>query len=374
MAGYVMTLDSRGSLVECIKSGIYSTRMSQPNGTWRINHEGTFADYLSMKSGDNIYFFIKRKIYGIGVLVDIEGDCKYSSFIESTKPQKIETAAAYKMCEPVVEYMSPENRCFCTFKPSPMFFEEGVDMDEALSSDPQKFRMLRAMWKLSFIKLDDEENKALFDCILKKNEKYLTDESHALEYQPKYHDYLKKRELSRYRLSAHNLLLNAANDDNTIKHEMAIEAALCELLSKENDSPLGRWDYVSHQVAASPFKPIDYMDKMDIFGYKYIPGYSTISKYLVVEIKKDAAQEDVMGQIMKYVDWVNSEYAHGNYSMIEAYVVASQFSESVIALRNKICQRTFLSSLRPAVTDTWANVKLIQYEYRDNQLIFNEVN
>ena len=39
---------------------------------------------------------------------------------------------------------------------------------------------------------------------------------------------------------------------------------------------------------------------MDIFGYRYIKGYDTISKYMVIEIKKDAAQRDVIDQIMKY--------------------------------------------------------------------------
>lgn len=32
---------------------------------------------------------------------------------------------------------------------------------------------------------------------------------------------------------------------------------------EDNGTPFGTWDYVSHQVAASPFKPIDYMDKND---------------------------------------------------------------------------------------------------------------
>ena len=112
---------------------------------------------------------------------------------------------------------------------------------------------------------------------------------------------------------------------------------------------------------ASPFKPIDYMDKMDIFGYRYIPGYPTISRYLVIEIKRDVAQDDVMGQIMKYVDWINSEYAHNNYSMIEAYIVAADFSEEAVAARNEICQRTYLS------------VKLIKYEFTDNELLLTEI-
>lgn len=41
-------------------------------------------------------------------------------------------------------------------------------MDDALNSNPSAFRMLRAMWKVSFIKIDDEENRALFDILYKK--------------------------------------------------------------------------------------------------------------------------------------------------------------------------------------------------------------
>ena len=44
MAGYVITLDSIESLVRCVETGIYSTKMTQPDGVWRMNHEGTFAD------------------------------------------------------------------------------------------------------------------------------------------------------------------------------------------------------------------------------------------------------------------------------------------------------------------------------------------
>lgn len=372
MAGYVITLDSIESLVRCVETGIYSTKMMQPDGVWRMNHEGTFADFLSMKAGDNVYFFIKRKIYGIGILVDVEGDCKFSSFIGSLSPNKIQNTEYHEL-DPMIDYRTPENRCFCVFKPAPFFFSEGVDMDEALNSNPEKFRMLRALWKLSFVKIDDEENRALFDCILKRNEENLSDGTKSYEFRCQYHDLIQTVELSRYRLSAYDLLLNASNEDKTIKHEMAIEAALCELLTQKNDTIFGSWDYVSHQVVASPFKPIDYMDKMDIFGYRYIPGYPTISRYLVIEIKRDVAQDDVMGQIMKYVDWINSEYAHNNYSMIEAYIVAADFSEEAVVARNEICQRTYLSGLRPAVTDIWRNVKLIKYEFTDNELLLTEI-
>ncbi|SUY80090.1 Uncharacterised protein [Clostridium tetani] len=70
MAGYVFSINDVNSLKKCIENGIYSTNLSEPkNKNWGIHHEGTFADYISMKPGDNIYFFIDRKIYGIGELI-----------------------------------------------------------------------------------------------------------------------------------------------------------------------------------------------------------------------------------------------------------------------------------------------------------------
>jgi len=58
MAGYLFSLNSIESLIESINLGVYSTLISRPNNnTWRIQHEGTFADYCSMKEGDNVYFF-----------------------------------------------------------------------------------------------------------------------------------------------------------------------------------------------------------------------------------------------------------------------------------------------------------------------------
>lgn len=149
---------------------------------------------------------------------------------------------------------------------------------------------------------------------------------------------------------------------------------MCDVLGKEdNGTPFGTWDYVSHQVAASPFKPIDYMDKMDVFGYRYIKGFKTISKYLVIEIKKDAANDDVIDQIMKYVDWINQEYAHGDYSMIEAYVVAADFPDSVVNKKNEQCIRNFTKGYRPTQACTWNKCDLIKYVYDGKKLRFNNI-
>lgn len=373
MAGYIMNIKDYDALERCITSGIYSTIMTVPkNRNWNIPQEGTFADYFSMKEGDSIYFFNKRKIYGIGKIINVKFDCKFLNYIGADEPED------YLMQDidnrsPLLQDCTPNNRCFCTFTPAPYFFENSVDMDEALSSNPQKFKILRTMWNVSFIKIDDEEDKALQDIILKRNEHAILRRTNVYTFDRTEQIEIERRVNQDYRLNSYRILANAAVG-NKIKHEMAIEAALCDILENDNNTPFGKWDYISHQVAASPLKPINYMDKMDIFGYRYIEGFNTISKYLVIEIKKDTASEDVIDQIMKYVDWINQEYAHGDYSMIEAYVIASDFPENVIEKRDEQCIRNFTKGYRPTQACTWKNCKLIEYSYENQELSFFEVN
>ena len=154
---------------------------------------------------------------------------------------------------------------------------------------------------------------------------------------------------------------------------MALEASLCEILSTDDRKPFGKWDYISHQVAASPFKPIDYMDKMDIFGYRYIDGYDIKSKYMIAELKKGEATVEIVEQIMKYVDWVSNEYANKDYSMIEAYIIASSFGDKVIDLVKKHCVRNFTKGYRPAEFCEWNDVKMVRYKVLEDDIVFSLV-
>ena len=363
MAGYIFTLNSFDSLKEIIKNGVYSTNINVPStNNWRAPHEGTFADYLSMKEGDNVYFFIDRKIYGIGTLVNITDDCKLLNFPGADIPL-IGDFASVK--EDMILNRTPlnmKNRFICTFKNEPHFFTQGVDMDDVLASNPEAFKMLRVLWKLSFIKIDDTENQALFDYILKTNERELEYPINVFYTEDTIHNRVKRLYNNHYQATSKNILALAASDDY-IRHEMAIEAAIVDYISNGYiHQPFGEWDYVSHQVVASPFKPVDYMDKMDIFGYKFIKGYSTVSKYLTIEIKKDKATLEVVHQAMKYVDWVNQAYCN-DYSMIEAFIVAKDFPQEVIDLKKDAGRRVYTKGRRPAVTSEWNNLRMIKYKY-----------
>lgn len=364
-----MSLDSLKSLELYAKYGVYATKLSEPrNGNWAGHHEGTFADYLTMKAGDNIYFFKDRKIYGIGELAAVGGECKYKNFPDATIPHRYK----YSDIKDLLlwdENQDDSQRVICLFKEYPKFFKQGIDMDDVLASNPSAFRSLRVFWKLSFIKLDDDENQALKDVILRLNKDYLnsTDENEVFrsDYTSFHQDILRKVNSS-YELSARDILYYSSDGDH-IRHEMAIEAGILDQLTTGEDNAIrtfGHWDYLSHQVPASPFKPVDYMDKMDVFGYAYLPGFPrTKYKFLVIELKKDAASCDNVDQLMKYVDWVKDEYSFGDYSMIEAFLVAHSFSQEVMDHAREIAKRTYIFGRRPARSNTWNNLRLVKYSF-----------
>ncbi len=385
MAGYLFGLNSIESLVESINQGIYSTLISSPkNNIWRIQHEGTFADYCSMKEGDNVYFFINRKIYGIGKLININGCCKFLNYPNANIP------SVQNYSEIKVDLLhdnsenSINNRFICTFEPFPYFFQNGIDMDEILSSAPEKFKILRAFWKLSFIKFSDTENQAFKDIILRRNLKAISSPNDSNTFKSDYlihHDFIRTKTNNNdiYNLKISPFLNTIYNQNGSLRHEMAIEAALIYQLSNnfpDTISIFGCWDYLSHQVIASPFKPIDYMDKMDVFGYKYIQGQSpTISDYLVVEIKKDEINSQDILQLMKYVDWIKNEYAYNDYSMIKAFMLGYDYTQDALDSYIRNVERKFIKGVRPSVSSEWRSVKLIQYKYnqKSNLLDFKDI-
>jgi hypothetical protein len=374
MAGFLFSLDSEESLIDSINKGIYSTRLSAPNNVWRIHHEGTFADYCSMREGDNVYFFIDRKIYGIGTLTNINGDCKFLNYPNANLPtvQNYDEVQDQLLLD--IGVNSINLRFICTFIPYPVFFRNGIDMDEILSSSPNSFKILRAFWKLSFIKFSDEENQAFKNILLRRNIDAIDNPNNGNTFDTNFqafHNLINERTANNnlYKLSIAPFLNTIVNENGSLRHEMAVEAAIIFQLTikhPQTTNIFGHWDYLTHQVIASPFKPIDYIDKMDIFGYRYIENQKpTLSNYLVIEIKRNAVNAQDVLQLMKYVDWVKNEYAFGDYGMIKAFIVGNEFTDDALAEFENIVERKFIYGVRPSVSATWNDVKLISYSFNE---------
>lgn len=383
MAGYVFSVGSNkqtneakdkeilNTIREVVEKGAFSVRMNQPKRQWNPTpYEGTLTDYLSMKPGDNVYFFGNRKYYGIGEIVNVGPDCKYANYQNAVLPtfpsiEEIKDEALYLSGKETANY-----KWFCTFKGSPAFFEEGIDSDDVLTYKPETFKILRAFWKVSFIKLGEEENQSLKEIMLLRHQEQLRNNHGILNERTDFHKMLQAKRLEQYRIKLAPLL-NEFHDGDKLQHEMALEASTVEALVQGSSDILGKWDYVSHQVIASPLKPTDYMDKIDVFAYEFLDGTKIPCKYLVAELKKDEADIATVDQVMKYVDWVKAEYTYGDYGAIKAYIIAYDFSDTVVEYVKRNVQRYYSIGYRPVRNRTWNDITLIRYRYDKGEIIYS---
>jgi hypothetical protein len=108
---------------------------------------------------------------------------------------------------------------------------------------------------------------------------------------------------------------------------MLLEAYILYHLTRncqELENIFAKWDYFSHQISDSPFKTTEYMDKMDISGYRGEKnGFCNADTYLLIEIKKGTAIQSDLKQVQKYIEWLKWEY--GESIKIESFLVAHDF-------------------------------------------------
>ena len=373
MAGFIFSIgsDTEDHNVEtCIQKGIYAAKVPADLTSSKSKQvvSSVLCDYISMKPGDNVYFLAKRKIYGVGKLVTI-GNTRCCVTKNYPSAHKLITFPTIPSEEKPLDENDPTYRWMCYFQPEGQFFKTGVDMDDVLSYRPSSFKMLRAFQDRSFIKIDDEENRALKEFLYLANQG-LND---TYEFSSDIHNRISSFDLNPYSIKAADTI-EIMHDEQSgeVSLEMLVEAAVLEELKKE-DGVLGKWDYVSHQVIASPFKPISYIDKIDIFAYRFLSNYpdenKPIEKYLIIELKKGKANHDTLLQAMRYVDWVCKEYASGDYSRIEAKVIALNYTRNADDNYNEDCTRHFISTTHPIKTGQWDDLKLFRYYLTDDNKV-----
>lgn len=375
MAGYIFNIGDKVNVMDIIAGGFYSTYInySKKKNT-NVDYiatgpfEATYADFTSMKENDNVYFFKKRKVYGIGKLIKVGTDCKYNNFVGASSFNALEYTDIKDSLLIDLGADSPHYRWICFFDAAPSFYDEGLDMDEILQYKPSSFKSLRTNWKKTFIKIDDEENQALKELFYLR----LNDKTGKISVTLDKECFLEK--ITPAHLLNYRDLISETIDGDKLIHEMALEAATMEKISLVEDEIFGRWDFETHQVCASPFKPVDYMDKMDIFAYKYteVADCKVISKYLVIELKKDKASSDTIAQLTNYVDWVCNNYAYGDYSLIESIVLAYDFQSDMYDNVNRY-YRTYNMGAHPIKTETWTNIRFVKYYIENGQVFYKDV-
>lgn len=367
MAGYLFAMGSKEAAMKCMKTGIYSTYVKP---TWDSANYATFGDYLTMKDGDNVYFFAERMIYGIGEIINFNDSITAINNYSSSGDK------------PLIRSIPMEGKIqkwIIRFQPSPHLFMQEIDMDALLESNPEAFRSLRVFSQRSFIEFDDVENQAFKTGILQKNlsTEALNTTGRPLDVEDVSASNIEKNtaQLTRYgntysnrRITTKPLLALKRKKNGPSSVEMLIEDGLLKQLNNHEpttEQVFGEWDYLAHQVAASPMKPVAYMDFIDVFGYKWIRDIDDriVDEYLVIEIKKDSSDglspDGGVNQLMKYVDWVCEHYAGGNYAQIKAFLVAHDFTHEP-NMQSNAAVRNYISGHRPAQTKVWNDLILVR--------------
>lgn len=382
MAGYVFTVSKDGWSDFCendLRYGIFTplTPWLDPNAT-DTKRKSTlktlsaiFGDMITMSPGDNIYFLSDRKVYGVGRLICIGKDCKYDNYPNASALLPDPAIDPDKMLTPGTS----RARWILLYEHAPCFFKDGADMDDILRYRPDAFKMLRAFQGVSFIKIDDEENRALKEYISLINEDSYDDKEKVFAFSKDVHEHLQKKNLSEYEMDINRALSDEGNKDHVLS-EMFIEAALLQTLSKKTDIVFGHWDYLTQQLIASPFKPLDYIDKIDVYGYRYSTKYKDqpklITDYLVIELKKGTINKAAIEQTMQYVDWVCREYAAGDYSKIKAFAVGSGAVKKIDEIIEEKCKRGFIRRSHPAESVIWNDLTVVDYVITETGVVFDK--
>jgi hypothetical protein len=392
MSGYIMNLggegkhDGRKKLELYTKYGAYGTIIKPPQKKkeeyfWGPDAEMTLADYLAIRPGALVFFFLRRKIYGVGRVVSFKVGAQELVALANYPGASCPNASPPQNTE---DYLWRENgeeslRWVIFFEPYPYFFRTGLDMDEVLASDVKGVaRSLRVFERASFIQMENEETQLILDLLLRRNEKVINgspsvedifDSSEVTQA----HAMVREQELTRYRIDLDGLIQKYANRDGTVKHEALVHAWLANALAQRQEQAVkifDNWDYMTNQYPASPQKPVRYMDRIDIFGYieKTITpeAQPTIVRYKIVEAKKDMVESEAeIDQLVGYVDWIAHTRAGGDYNLVEAYLVAHNYAAKVTKYVEDALPRLFVTPWRPYAPNEWKRLHLIQYTCKE---------
>ena len=235
MAGFIFSISSTSGtngVEACIEKGIFSAKVPLDIGSSMAKQvvASVLCDYLSMRPGDNVYFLSKRKIYGVGKLTCVP---QTDTCILKNYPSAhlLETMYDIPNEEETLLEPDPAYRWMCFFSPEERFFKTGVDMDDVLLYRPHAFRMLRAFQDRSFIKIDDEENRALKEFIYLSNQ----NDNREFTFDTSFHEHIASLDLTHYNVRANDTIAHMHNLETCeVGLEMLVEAAVIEELQKEN--------------------------------------------------------------------------------------------------------------------------------------------
>jgi hypothetical protein len=401
MAGWIIDLSDEKYLELYVQNGVYGTRFKKPDeGVWNNPQEKTIADYALIEEEDLVFFFLKRKIYGIGKIVGFDTkrgrQAVFFNYPDSILPENFPAGARDCLWPEQFDsgYWSSEDRArsdirfVIFFKPCPSFFKSGLDMDFVLQSDSKGvINQIRAFERRSFIKMDDEETGLLVELFTRVSNtppeiySYSEDTFESVS--------MRLKDSRVFDFDPRKLIMRSITDNGFAREAIMQIAFAYGLRYRDRDitNAFGTWDYICNQVSASPFKPISAMEFIDIFGYSYKTLNSNlpraIKKFFIIELKRGNLTEGrslgrfekdsgYVAQALKYVDWVANYRAGGDYNLIKAFLVARGFSRRIIDFAREARTRNYVLPRRPFRSDRWDGLSLVEYTVDEGRLVFKE--
>jgi hypothetical protein len=366
------------------RQGVYGTVLGGTGapGSWLVLRPEllyTLADYVTMRSGDMIFFFVDRNIYGIGELVAVRSDevafCNWRAADDFKRPVPDLSQFLWTDLSPNVVHRLGSVRWLCTFRPQPAFFARGLDMDYALATDRGNvLNHLRVLSGRTFFRLEDSECELLARMLHRLNENVTPPIGLGADWDSSRLEAL-KRVLTDDHLFDPRRTVHTATDGNALKEAAAQVWVAHGLARRKLDSVFDPWSYVANLEPASPLKPREYMDEIDLFGYSTFEtagphAVRYVQRYHLVELKGKPGETliDAVRQAMKYVDWIAHERAAGDYSEIHASVLTSRHGESLdphaLDEIRKIRLRNYVEPARPYAARDWQKLRLVTFEMK----------
>lgn len=329
LKGYVFTVKDADP-ADLLRKRVFGVRQ-RGRGRWTWQMLETFADYATMDPGDLIFFFKKRRLYGVGRITDEARrdatgawwNWKGASDAGSSAPS---TAV----------YTTPAGTppVIVSFEPFPVFFKQGIDMDEVLSHSMARPDWgLRFFWKRSFVQLDEQETQTIVGTFVRRFQADL-DQARGQAGKPDLRWPMRFTDVVRANPKHHILA------DGTVRPEAVLHGLLIDALKGQpslltgSETPTVRNKAILHEVPASPPKPPEYADRIDLvrirtFGEKAanLPHHWDVieAKAGPVAARKNPA--DVLGQLLKYCDYIAREKCAGDYGAVAGHFVARNFDD-----------------------------------------------
>lgn len=381
-SGFLFTLAAKatepipGALSVALDSGFHGTWQAKPGKAPSRRAEAfkILADYFCAREGDFVFFFAKRRVYLGGILTAPQGHASvaWENWQGASRFQGAGSQATHLAAEGLESTRIP---WLLTFTPT--LGADGaplsIDMDELLQEQSlDRMQSLRTFSGLNLLRLDPEETGWTLSVLLRAGGVNL-DSLKRVDIACSHTEFARRAQP----LSA-SALIHAAQGWKQ-KTEPMLEGALeswvaAQITQQTEDAKLAfggtELSFLSTQQFASPLKPRNYMDMIDLYGLERMdvgPGVPRPNKrYLVIEMKVSSivteGSASALGQLMKYVDWIAMHKAGGDYSRIEAYLVALEFSHELIEEARRFGSIGFRKPGRNAETHAWQGLQLVRID------------